>query len=183
VTATHSHRSAEPTEDEVQRIARQDPAGLDADGVRPLKAYAGLVGAYAATLAGTVTVLTRRGRLPERIPWGDLALGAMATSVLSRRITKDRVTSPLRAPFTKPEGAGGPGEVVESPRAPTGARRAVGELLSCPFCMSQWIATSMVVGLVVAPRQTRMVASILTVVGASDQIQFARARLEHAAEK
>jgi hypothetical protein len=183
VTATHPHRSAAPTDAEVEQLARRDPAGLDADGVRPLKAYAGLIGAYTAALAGTVAVLSRRGRLPERLPWGDLALGAMATSVLSRRITKDRVTSPLRAPFTKPEGAGGPGEVVESPRARTGARRAVGELLSCPFCMSQWIATSMVVGLVMAPRQTRMVASILAVVGASDQIQFARACLEHAAEK
>jgi hypothetical protein len=183
VTAPHTHRSAAPSEDEAEQIASRDPAGLDADGVRPLKAYAGLIGAYTAALAGTVTVLSRKGRLPDRLAWGDLALGAMATSVLSRRITKDRVTSPIRAPFTKPEGAGGPGEVIESPRAPTGARRAVGELLSCPFCMSQWIATSVVVGLVVAPRQTRMVASILAVVGASDQIQFARACLEHAAEK
>lgn len=51
------------------------------------------------------------------------------------------VTAPLRAPFTEFQEEGGPREVEESPRG-SGIRRAIGELLACPFGMSQWVAIS-----------------------------------------
>src|SRR5690348_5085365 len=70
---------------------------------------------------------------PERPAASDLLLAGIATHKISRVITKDRVTAPLRAPFTEFEGEGGPGEVEERPRG-KGIRRAIGELLVCPFC-------------------------------------------------
>jgi hypothetical protein len=54
--------------------------------------------------------------------------------------------------------------------------------LTCPFCISQWVATSFVVGMVVAPRATRLVASVLALRAASDTLQFGYAALESRVE-
>jgi hypothetical protein len=48
----------------------------------------------------------------------------------------------------------------------------VGELLVCPFCLDQWVATGYAAGLVVAPRATRFVASIMATVAISDFLQI-----------
>jgi hypothetical protein len=58
----------------------------------------------------------------------------------------------------------------------------VGELLTCPFCLSQWTATTFVAGLVVAPRFTRAAMSVLAMVGASDFLQLFYAQAQQAAE-
>ena len=63
--------------------------------------YGGAVG----TLAG-VTRLTKR-EIPDGLAVGDMLLSAVATHKLSRLITRDPVTSPLRAPFTAYEGQEG----------------------------------------------------------------------------
>ena len=123
----------------------------------------------------------RRQPLPERIGVQDIGQVALATHKLSRLVTKDPVTSPLRAPFTRFEGVGGPSELNESVRG-HGTRHAVGELLTCPFCLSQWTATTLVAGLVVAPRFTRAAMSVLTIVGASDFLQLAYATAQQRAE-
>lgn len=68
-------------------------------------------------------------------------------------------------------------------RADSGPKRAIGELLSCPFCLSQWTAAGLVLGLAAAPRPTRFVASVLAVTGASDALQFVRTALEKEAEQ
>ena len=60
----------------------------------------------------------------------------------------------------------------------TGLRHTVGELLTCPFCIAQWIATIFGFGLVLFPRTTRFVAATLTAVTASDWLQFARTALQ-----
>ena len=148
----------------------------------PLRTYAALIATYGAVLTSATVALARRGKLPERIPWSDLALAAAASNVLSRRITKDKITRVVRAPFTEVEGAGAPGELNETVKAETGPKRAVGELLACPFCLSQWTATAMVLGLVVAPKPARLIASVLTVAGASDQLHYLRAMLHKATE-
>ena len=49
------------------------------------------------------------------------------------------MTSPLRAPFTRFEGASGHAEVAEEVREHGGVKHAVGELLTCPFCLAQWV--------------------------------------------
>ena len=145
---------------------------------KPLAAYTGLMALYGG-YAGAVGLLAWRRGLPERVPARDLALLAAATYKTSRLLTRDKVTSPLRAPFTRVEP--GAGEVDETP-AGTGARKAVGELLTCPFCVSQWLATGFLGALLVAPRPTRFVTSLLTAVTASDALQWGMAALRKRAE-
>jgi hypothetical protein len=62
---------------------------------------------------------------------------------------------------------------VEEVRGGDGVRHAVGELLSCPFCLAMWTAGGLTAGLVFAPRMTRYAATALTAVTASDFLQLA----------
>jgi hypothetical protein len=147
---------------------------------RPLGSYAGLLGTYTGLVSGLVAVGRARGAsIPDRIPAADLALLAVATFRASRLLTKDSVTAVARAPFTRFEEAGGPGEVEETVVG-TGPRHAVGELLSCPFCISVWVASVGIFGLIVFPRQTRLACSLLGAVAASDVLQFAYSAMHEA---
>jgi hypothetical protein len=147
---------------------------------RPLGGYAAAMGLYASAVGGFAAWMRTSGRrLPERVPPGDLALMAMATHKASRLIAKDRVTSTVRAPFTRFEGDAGPGEVSEAARG-HGLRRAFGELLVCPYCIGLWIATAFAAGFAVAPRPTRWTASVLTAVFGSDVLQIAYRKAEDA---
>jgi hypothetical protein len=107
----------------------------------------------------------------------DLALVSLATHKVARLIAKDRVTSTVRAPFTRFQEDAGPGEVSEAARG-RGMRRAVGELLVCPYCLGLWVATFFTAGLIVAPRTTRWVASVLTAVFGADLLQIAYKKAE-----
>jgi len=138
---------------------------------RPLAGYATLTAAFGAALAGGLAAVERRG-FPERIGAGDLALLGVATHKVSRLIAKDKVTSFLRAPFTRYEGEAGPGEVSEEPRG-TGIQLAIGELLVCPYCLAQWVAGGFLVSHALAPRPTRFIASLYAVHAASDALQIA----------
>lgn len=139
----------------------------------PLISYAITIAIFNFIFAGALLLAKRRGReLPERISGGDVVLIGVATHKASRLITKEKITAPIRAPFTQLEGKGGPAELEESARG-TGARRAIGELLVCPYCLGFWIASAFTIGLVVAPRLTRFVAATLSAVTASDFLQVA----------
>jgi predicted Kef-type K+ transport protein len=87
-------------------------------------------------------------------------------------VSKDRVTSVLRAPFTRYTDDTGYGEVEEEARG-TGLQRAMGELLICQYCVAQWIAAGMVLGHAVAPRETRVVAATFTVFGVANALNVA----------
>lgn len=104
-------------------------------------------------------------------------LSAVATHKLSRLITKDPVTSPLRAPFTRYQGQSGPAELQEEVRG-TGARKAVGELITCPFCIDMWVATGLVAGFVFLPRVTRLAIDTLAVLAGADLLQFGYSLIE-----
>ncbi|RKS75451.1 uncharacterized protein DUF1360 [Motilibacter peucedani] len=147
---------------------------------RPLGTYSALLAAYAVVGLGTLTAVATRKK-QARIAPGDIALVAAATFKASRVLTKSTVTSPLRAPFTRFAGVSGPSELREEIRV-DGPRRALGELLTCPFCLSQWIATTFTAGMLVAPRQARAVASVFAAVGISDFLQLAYAGAEQAVE-
>lgn len=143
----------------------QNGAGGGTEPRERLAPYLLLTGSYAAVLGAFVWRF--RDRLPETISAGDLALIGVASHKTSRALSTDKVTAPLRAPFTEHEGEAGPGELEESPRG-TGLRHTVGELIVCPFCLDQWVATGYAAGLVVAPRATRFVASVMATVAISD---------------
>jgi hypothetical protein len=139
----------------------------------PLAAYAGFLGAFGLAFAGfQLTNRLARRQLPQRLDPADVVLLGVATHKLTRIITRDWVTSPLRAPFTTYEGSSGGGEVKERPRG-TGLKRATGELLTCPWCFAPWTAAGLFYGLVLAPRSTRFVASLFTAVAVSDYLQYA----------
>ena len=121
--------------------------------------------------------------MPQRPAPGDVVLLCVATHKLSRLLAKDAITSPLRAPFTRYDRPIGSGEVMEQVRDEGSAtRHAFGELLSCPFCLAVWVATGLTGGLVLAPRLTRLVATALTAVAASDFLQMGYAAAQRAAE-
>jgi hypothetical protein len=166
--------TVERVEHAVDREIEAYAAGHD----RPLRDYGAFMAAYGAGIAALVAVGRRRGvKLPERIGIGDLALAAVATHRVSRLVSKDSITSVVRAPFTRYVEPAGAGEVNEEVRG-TGLRHAIGELLGCPFCLGQWVGTGFVAGLVFAPRATRVVASVFSVVAASDALQFGYAALQ-----
>jgi hypothetical protein len=138
---------------------------------RPLAAYAGVTAAFGAAVAAATLANRAAGRqLPERIGADDIMLLGVATHKLSRLIARDKVTSFLRAPFTHYQEPAGHGEVEERPRG-SGLRLAVGELLVCPYCVAQWVAAGLVVGLVAAPRPTRAIASVYAAETISDFLQ------------
>jgi Protein of unknown function (DUF1360) len=139
----------------------------------PLAAYATFAAVFHAAMAGAVATAKRSGReLPEQVQAGDVALIGTASFKLSRLISKQKVTAFVRAPFTELEGRGGPAELEERPRG-SGVRRAVGELLICPYCLGLWASGAFHAGLLFAPRAPRFSASVLTAMTISDFLQIA----------
>lgn len=164
-------------------IATSYEQGTDAAGeARPLAGYGVLLGTYTALTSAAALAVRRRARrrpVPDRPAVVDVALLAVATFRVSRTLAKDSVLAPLRAPFATFQGCAGPGEVMEAPR-PGPVRHAVGELVTCPFCLAQWVATAGVTGLALLPRTTRWVSAGMTAVAAADALQLAFARLQQA---
>jgi len=144
-----------------------------ADEHRPLGGYMVIMGAFQAAATAAALAFRRSDReLPERVGAGDVVLVGAATHKLSRLLAKDKVFSPLRAPFTRYVEPDGEGEVSEEPRG-RGVRYAVGELMVCPYCLGFWVASAFTGGLAFAPRATRLVAATFTALGVSDALQMA----------
>jgi hypothetical protein len=144
------------------------------DEPRSLGGHAVLLLTFNGSVAAFALAQRRSGRrLPERLPPGDLFLLTVATYKLSRLISKDRITSFVRAPFTRFQAESDrPGEVLEQPRG-SGLRRTVGELLVCPYCLGQWVGTGLLATYLRDPRLARTVAAAFTVVAGSDLLQEA----------
>jgi hypothetical protein len=149
---------------------------------RPVESFAVLLAVYLTLVVVLGAVVRARGReLPERVTLEDLALVSVATHKVSRLVTKDPVTSPLRAPFARFAGRSADAELTEEVRG-TGMRKAIGELVTCPFCVGQWVATALVYGLVLAPRATRLVAATFTALTASDFLHYLYSQAQQAVE-
>ena len=141
---------------------------------RSLVGYTVILGAFAAVFGTSLLAASRGRELPERLGGHDVVLLGLATQKLSRLLAKDKVTSPLRAPFTQFQEVSGHGEVEEKPRG-HGARKAIGELLVCPYCLAQWIAAAFAVGMIAAPRLTRLLAAMWASQAVGDTAQLAYA--------
>lgn len=139
-------------------------------GEESLPSYAALAGLFNLLLALFLLIARKAGRpIPERIEARDIALLGVATHKVSLLVAHDAVTSPLRAPFTELQEKQSPKRVSEKPRG-KGLRRSLGELLTCHFCVGQWVASFFTYGLVFAPALTRLVASIFAIVAVSDHL-------------
>ena len=166
--------------DEVQRLsrpvrrwARHQEREYTNGEPRPLAGDLGAMGVYLGLVSAGAAAVRAGGReLPERIPLADAVMLTVATFRLARRIAKDPVTSPIRAPFTTFQGPSGHAEIAEEVREHGGVKHAVGELLTCPFCLAQWVGTAFVFGYATAPKATRLAALTMTMVAGSDVLQF-----------
>lgn len=136
----------------------------------PLLSYGVLAGIFNLVFAVFLLVARVTGRpIPERVDARDIALLGMATHKVSLVGSQDAITSPLRAPFTELREKESPKKIDEKPRG-EGLRKSVGELLTCKFCLSVWIASFFTYGLVLVPRITRLVAAVFAVVTVSDHL-------------
>ncbi len=122
-----------------------------------------LTGVFLALMAAFSAWISGRREALELRPF-DLVLLGLSTYRTGRLVAFERVTAPLREPFTetRPDDSGA-GEVVV-PRG-RGARRVLGELFSCPVCVGTWVAAGLVYGLHLAPRPTRAYLAIMSATG------------------
>ncbi|MET9799651.1 DUF1360 domain-containing protein [Streptomyces sp. NPDC006368] len=153
-----------------RRISRT--YGKGNDDAPPVGGHAAALAAFGVYTAAWAGAVRARG-LPMPVrpePW-DVLLTSVATFRLSRLVSKSSVTNPLRAPFTRYEGQQGPAEVAEEPRE--GPRHVVGELLTCPFCVSVWTVATLTGASLLWPRATRTVTGALAALAGSDALQFA----------
>lgn len=165
----------------VESLIRRVKQQYQGDEDRPLGGYLAVLGVYGG-VTGALAVLARALRIPPPRPdITDTVLLSIATHKLSRLLSKDAVTSPLRAPFTRYEEPTGEGELMESARG-HGVQHAAGELVTCPFCLAVWVATGLSAGMVFAPRLTRLVCTTLTAVAVSDGLQLVYDKAKDAGE-
>jgi len=167
----------------VAQAAAAEADAYQAGKDRPLGGYVLVLTAFAALIAAATGLAFATGR---RLPAGwnawDVLLLAAGTHKLSRVLTKDSVTAPLRAPFTRYVEPGGPAEVVEEVRATGGWRHSIGELVTCPFCLDAWIATGFTLGHVFAPRLTRLILGALTGLTGADFLHLLYSKVQQTTE-
>ncbi len=136
----------------------------------PLAGYAALLMAYGGLFGAVLSALSwRRPRTPRA---SDIAMFGIATHKIGRIITKDWVTSPVRAPFVEYVESAGGGEVKERSRG-TGLRRAIGDLVTCPWCIAPWVAGTLYSFFLISPSAARLVSAGFTSVAISDFLQHA----------
>lgn len=159
-----------------------DLARYDEQGDTPLTRYAGLAGTFTAGVAAFAAVARRRGvRLPARVPLADVALLGAATFKASRLLTRDKILSPVRAPFTRRRSEGPGGEVMDEARG-HGVRHAIGDLVSCPFCSAVWAGGALMCCYVAVPRATRVVCAGLGAITMADWLHYAWSWTQESAE-
>ncbi len=143
---------------------------MTAEGVEklPLAGYATLMGVFTAALAGFLITSRKSSKLQP----ADILLVGVATHKLSRLIAKDRVTAALRDPFVVYEGPADGSEVKQKPVG-EGIPRAIGDLITCPWCMSPWVAAGLTYGMALQPEATRVVSGIFAAAAVSDFLHLA----------
>lgn len=151
-------------------------AAYDPGAKLPLKGYATLAAVFTVTL-GTALIHVSRTRRVARIGAGDVLLLGLATHQLSTIVAKDRVLAPFRAPFVKYEESAGAGELTESSRG-EGLRKAIGDLVTCPYCMAPWVGGAMVFGFAKKPKLTRWIAATFATVAIADALHQGYAALK-----
>lgn len=144
-----------------------------------LGSYAALAGLYGAAVGAYALLFRRSGRTLPAVGAGDVVLLGVATFKASRLLSRDKVTSFLRAPVTHYQRDASGTEVDEEPRG-HGLQHTVGELITCPFCVSQWLGTALTGLFLANPAAGRAVAAILSAVTLSDGLQYAETAVHRA---
>lgn len=143
----------------------------------PLAGHAVLLGVFLTGFLGVTALAVRqsRSRKSSTPTPGDILMTGIATYKVSRMMARDKVLAPLRAPFTRFEKNAGRSEVEEHSRG-QGLSRAIGHLVTCPFCLSPWVATGLTATYLVSPVAERTVTAIASVVAWADVLQVVHGR-------
>jgi hypothetical protein len=110
------------------------------------------------------------GDCPSGSLFGDVVRIGVASYKIGRLVAKDEVTSWVRAPVTRHADASEP--------KPEGVERVLGELVTCPYCVSLWTASGLSYALVLYPRQTRVVATTFGAQAVADFLNAAFVKLK-----
>jgi hypothetical protein len=163
--------------------ARSQAAAYRHGADRPLGGYLAVLGIYGSGTLAASGLARLLGRTPpERLsPW-DVVQLTLATHKVARVIAKDPITSPFRVPFTEYQGSSAPAELTEEVRAHDQFGHAAGELLTCPMCLGQWVATAFVLGLIIAPRPTRLALATFSAVAGADFLQYVYVSMQQSTE-
>jgi hypothetical protein len=141
----------------------------------PRRWYAALIGTYLTGVAGLALLVRRRDSTPT-VEARDVIVLAAATNKLARLETQEKVTGPLRAPFTEPveEPDGTRHEQPQRPGDPPGGRRArdLPVLLVGVDRHGPHRSPSL------APRPTRVTLSAFAAMTGNDLLQCCWARVE-----
>lgn len=132
----------------------------------PYEAYAGIVGAFIATLGAAGALGRALKREPQSQSALDLVVLSAATFKASRTLTRDDVTSFLREPFVERDAVGD----HETP-AGEGIQRAIGELITCSRCTGTWVAAGLTSTQILAPRFGRLLTWSLAAAAVNDWLQ------------
>ena len=106
---------------------------------------------------------------PERVAFGDVLRIGLASYKVGRLVARDEVTTWVRAPVTRDPDATEP--------KPRGLERALGELVTCPYCVGVWVASGLSYALVIFPRETRLVTTIFGAQAVADFLNAAYVKL------
>jgi Protein of unknown function (DUF1360) len=143
----------------------------------PYGAYAGIVSVFAGGLGAAGVVARLLHREPREHTALDFVVLSTASFKAARTISRDEVTSFLRAPFVEGEAHEGDEQPVES----GDLHQAIGELVTCSRCIGTWCAAGLACTQVLAPRFGRMLTWSLAAAGANDFLQASFAALTNKA--
>jgi hypothetical protein len=140
----------------------------------PLEGYAALMAVYGAGITGLFVWAHRTGHTLEDVALEDLLVLGVGSHKLARMVSKDRIGTLLRQPFTEYDGTESalPGEASESARRDKGAlRQAIGELLCCPYCTTTWAAAGLFGAYLVDRRMGRTLSGFLSSISVAELMQ------------
>lgn len=140
------------------------------DPEHPVGSHLGLMAIFNVGLGALLLAASRRGVLPPRPAVADLALLGVAAHKLSRLVATERVTAAIRAPFVE--------DCEDEAPVGQGLRRALGELLTCPYCLVPWCTLALGTGLAFAPRPTRYMCGLFSAMTLADLLHRGHALLQ-----
>jgi hypothetical protein len=139
----------------------------------PYEAYAAIVGAFTAGLAGAGLLSRALDRDPQCQTPLDLTVLAAATFKAARTLSHDEVTSFIRQPFVRGRAYSGDEEPVRT----GGFEQAIGELVTCTRCVGTWSAAALATTQILAPRFGRLLTWSLGAAAINDFLQAGFAAL------
>ena len=154
---------------------------LELGGASPFSAYRLLSAVFGTGLMSVAFSGAAARTFTRAVGLPDFALTAAATHKLAQIISTERVTMALRAPFTRQRDEGRGGERKEIPKE-HGLHRAIGELLTCPYCLAPWVSAGLLTGYVFAPIPTRMITTVFAVSAVADWLTNAQKQRKEVAE-